>query len=102
MLHLLQGRARLLSVRPALPISERCGSPITRLRPTPASRSGRWQQRFVWEPATGTLNGARGDPTPLTVSVDGSNLAGGQSYQGYLVVDTEESKFTYHVIVDVV
>ena len=57
---------------------------------------------FSVEPATGTLNGARGDPTPLTVSVDGSNLAGGQSYQGYLVVDTEESKFTYHVIVDVV
>ena len=56
---------------------------------------------FSVEPATGTLNGARGDPTELKVSVDGSNLAGGKQYEGFLVVDTEESKFTYKVVVDV-
>jgi hypothetical protein len=56
---------------------------------------------FSVEPATGTLNRASGDPTALTINVDGSNLAGGQTYETFLVVDTEESKFTYKVAVSV-
>merc|ERR1719263_14977 len=59
-------------------------------------------RQFSVEPATGTLNGARGEPTELKINVDGSSLAGGQTYEGFLVVDTEESKFTYKVVVQVI
>lgn len=49
------------------------------------------------KPLSGELNGRRGDPTPLSVTFK-PNAPGGPPRTVYLVVQTEESKFTYEII----
>ncbi len=51
---------------------------------------------FEVKPLSGTLNGRRGDPTPFSITFKPNDPGGVRN--AYLIIETEESKWTYHLM----
>lgn len=51
---------------------------------------------FQISPISGTLNGRRGDPTPIMITFKPDSPGGVRN--AYMIIETEESKWTYHLL----